>query len=160
MGGWFCKATQTANTRLSRMLADEARVAPLLGTLAPKLAAYIEADGWRVLLFEQVPGRHADLQPGSPDRALLGEMADQLYATADSLRVDSLSSLANQWRRASPWRRLQALPHADLPPAIASRLDRAAAGERDRLSALESETLAHTDLHAPMSSSTATGLGS
>jgi Ser/Thr protein kinase RdoA (MazF antagonist) len=145
---WFCKATRTADTRLARMLADEAKVSPMLGRLAPELIAHIEDSGWRVLVFEYVPGRHADLQPGSPDLDQLAAIADQLYTTAASLRVDSLPRLVDQWRRASPWRRLQALPSAELPPGIASRLERAAAGEQARLSALEAATLAHTDLHA------------
>ncbi|WP_199040021.1 phosphotransferase [Glycomyces salinus] len=145
---WFCKATPMADARLSRMLADEARVAALLGSLAPELVAHVEARGWRVLLSEHVPGRHADLSPGSPDLELLAAMVDQLHATAAGLRVDSLPRLVDQWRRASPWRRLQALPHTELPPGIASRLEWAAAGEQGRLSVLEAETLAHTDLHA------------
>ncbi len=120
----------------------------MLRGLAPELVAYIEAGGWQVLLLEHVPGRHAELSPGSPDLELLAAVVDQLHETANRQRVDSLPRLVDQWRRASPWRRLQALPQADLSPAIASRLEWAAAGEQGRLSVLEAETLAHTDLHA------------
>ncbi len=45
----------------------EAMVNPYILQVAPRLLWHVEADGWDVLGFEHVDGRHADYSPGSPD---------------------------------------------------------------------------------------------
>jgi hypothetical protein len=45
----------------------EAMVNPYVLQVAPRLLWHVDADGWNVLGFEHVAGRHADYSPGSPD---------------------------------------------------------------------------------------------
>ncbi|MER6196013.1 aminoglycoside phosphotransferase [Streptomyces sp. NPDC001586] len=63
----FLKATPLSH-RHAPTLNTEARLAPAVRPLAPGLLHHGAAGGWRWLLFEHVPGRAADLSPGSPDR--------------------------------------------------------------------------------------------
>jgi Ser/Thr protein kinase RdoA (MazF antagonist) len=42
-------------------------VNPYVLQVAPRLLWHIEAEGWNLLGFEHVAGRHADYSPGSPD---------------------------------------------------------------------------------------------
>ncbi|MFE3946229.1 hypothetical protein ACFXPV_30890 [Streptomyces sp. NPDC059118] len=63
----FLKATPRSH-RHAPTLDTEARLAPAVRSLAPRLLHHGTADGWRWLLFEHVPGRPADLSPGSADR--------------------------------------------------------------------------------------------
>lgn len=147
-GTVFCKAVRSTDTRLAAMLAQEAAVTPLLNGLAPSLLADTEAGGWRVLLFEHVPGDHVDFTPGRTRLDLLTDLIDQLYEAALGVGDLEIPSLAGQWRRASPWRRLWADPPEGLAPEIQVLLGPAARTEDDRLAAVEGGRLAHTDLHA------------
>jgi len=45
----------------------EADVAPHVRSFAPALIAHIVTSGWNILIFEALPGRHADYRPGSAD---------------------------------------------------------------------------------------------
>lgn len=45
----------------------EAMIAPHLGEIAPRLRWQVEVDGWNLLAFDRIDGRHADYSPGSPD---------------------------------------------------------------------------------------------
>lgn len=45
----------------------EAMINPYVLQIAPRLLWHIEADGWNVLGFEHIEGRHADYSPGSQD---------------------------------------------------------------------------------------------
>ncbi|MEV4515612.1 phosphotransferase [Dactylosporangium sp. NPDC049525] len=45
----------------------EADVAPYVRSLAPELIAHTVTSGWNALIFEALPGRHANYQPGSAD---------------------------------------------------------------------------------------------
>jgi hypothetical protein len=45
----------------------EVAVNPHVAGVSPLLLARVTVAGWDMLLFEHIPGRHADLSPGSPD---------------------------------------------------------------------------------------------
>ncbi|MFE6178804.1 aminoglycoside phosphotransferase [Streptomyces sp. NPDC056464] len=45
----------------------EADISPYVQDIAPKLYWHAEEDGWSLLGFEYVEGKHADFTPGSPD---------------------------------------------------------------------------------------------
>ncbi|MFE7583588.1 hypothetical protein ACFU5Y_18785 [Streptomyces gardneri] len=66
-GRVFLKATPLSH-RHAPTLETEARLAPAVCALAPRLLHHGTADNWRWLLFEHIPGRAADLSPGSADR--------------------------------------------------------------------------------------------
>ncbi|WP_405099626.1 hypothetical protein [Micromonospora sp. NBC_01412] len=76
----FCKGIPITD-RLAWTLRNEARVNPHLPGIAPALLWHVEQAGWLLAGFEHVPGRHADLRPGSPD---LPAVAGVLAALASS----------------------------------------------------------------------------
>ncbi|WP_327032720.1 hypothetical protein [Micromonospora ureilytica] len=77
----FCKGGESSSPA-AWLYRNEARVNPWLPEAAPRLLWTVERDGWLLLGFEHVAGRHPDLAPGSPDlpllAALLTELSDQL----------------------------------------------------------------------------------
>ena len=54
----------------------EAAVNPAVRTVGPRLIAHVQTDGWDLLVFEHVPGRHADLSAGSRDLPPVVEVLD------------------------------------------------------------------------------------
>jgi hypothetical protein len=60
----------------------EALVNPYVRHVGPRLLWQVEADGWNVLGFEHVSGRHADYSPGSPDLPKVIEAMRRLGATS------------------------------------------------------------------------------
>ncbi|MEU7673500.1 hypothetical protein AB0C42_01630 [Micromonospora taraxaci] len=80
-GRAFCKGGESSSPN-AWLYRNEARVNPWLPKAAPRLLWTVERDGWLLLGFEHVAGRHPDLAPGSPDlpllSALLTELGDQL----------------------------------------------------------------------------------
>nr|BEK71417.1 hypothetical protein KPHV_86440 [Kitasatospora purpeofusca] len=62
----FLKATPISH-RHAPTLDVEARLAPAVRSLSPRLLHHGTAGSWRWLLFEHVPGRSADLSCGSAD---------------------------------------------------------------------------------------------
>lgn len=87
----FLKATPLSH-RHAPTLDTEARLAPAVRSLAPRLLHHGAASGWRWLLFEHVPGRSADLSLGSADRdaaaRALRRLATLLAPAAATLRVE------------------------------------------------------------------------
>jgi len=77
-GRFFCKGAAADNS-MGWMHRNEARINPYLPAPMPRLHWQVEVDGWLVLGFEYVEGRHPDLSPGSPDlpavAVTLGAMA-------------------------------------------------------------------------------------
>jgi hypothetical protein len=67
-GRVFCKAV-TADNPLGWMHRNEARLNAFLPDATPRLLWQVKVDGWLVLGFEHVTGRHPDLSVGSPDLA-------------------------------------------------------------------------------------------
>jgi hypothetical protein len=49
----------------------EAAINPYVHTVSPRLLWQTEADGWNLLGFEYLEGRHADYSPGTPDLPLV-----------------------------------------------------------------------------------------
>jgi RIO1 family len=77
-GRVFCKGVAADNS-MGWMHRNEARMNAHLPPPMPRLLWQIEGDGWLLLAFEYVSGRHPDLTPGSPDlpgvAAALSDMA-------------------------------------------------------------------------------------
>lgn len=145
---WFCKAVRVSGSRLEQMLNDESRISRRVGSLAPALIADFTQDSWRVLLFENAPGRHLNLSPQNSDLGLLTELVNELHRELPGVSPDGFSRLSDQWRRLSPWRRLAALPRSEVTAVTAALAEEASENEHQRLQLLQSETLAHTDLHS------------
>ncbi|WP_405777267.1 aminoglycoside phosphotransferase [Streptomyces sp. NBC_00859] len=56
----------------------EADINPYVTPLAPRLLFHVIADGWDVLGFESIDGRHADYSPGSSDLAKVTDALREL----------------------------------------------------------------------------------
>ncbi|WP_344478702.1 phosphotransferase [Nonomuraea monospora] len=59
-------------------LRNEAATVAWVSRIAPRLLWRIDVEGWVMLGFEHVNGRHADYRPGSPDLPLLANAVAQL----------------------------------------------------------------------------------
>ncbi len=56
----------------------EMEINPYVLTVAPRVLWQIEADGWNLLGFEHVDGRHADFSPDSPDLPKIADLVQRL----------------------------------------------------------------------------------
>jgi hypothetical protein len=72
----------------------EVAVAPHTAGVGPQVRWRTEADGWDLIAFDAVPGRHADLGPGSPDLLAVAEVLARSSMLAAPGR---LSAWADQW---------------------------------------------------------------
>jgi hypothetical protein len=125
-GRVFCKGGP-ADSPQAVMHRNEAAVNPFLPeNLAPRLFWRVEQDGWLLLGFEHVPGRHADLSPASPDLPLVADALRKIGAIA---LPESPRMIADHWQAAladqpfSEWAaeaprhmRGSTLIHSDLNP--------------------------------------------
>lgn len=73
----FIKGTRD-NPRRARTQNTEAAINPYVRPLGPQLLWHVDTDGWNILGFEHIAGRHADLSPGSPDLPKIAEALRQL----------------------------------------------------------------------------------
>ncbi|WP_030104199.1 hypothetical protein [Actinoalloteichus caeruleus] len=135
----FLKAVRGVSKRM-RWLRNEITAAPLTGGLAPAVLMAEDVGEWLVVVFEHVPGRAANLSPGSPDLPLVAEVVNRIGQRPGS----GLKPLRVRWGVTDWWYRLAAeAPDAvvgwDTDEAVrwASRFPGGAEGDR----------LAHTDLH-------------
>lgn len=144
-GSLFIKGITSGRAEV-RAHRHEAYVNSRLPDLAPRLLWTVEVDGWLLLGFEHIQGRHADLAPGSPDLRLVVEAVGAL---AEGLgHVAGAPGLAAQWSRLAAWRRLRHDPPVDLDPWSRANLDRFVDWERGAVDAVTGTSLAHTDLHS------------
>jgi hypothetical protein len=144
----FCKAIANAEGSRGHMHRHEADVNPWLPPdMAPRLRWRTEAEGWLLLGFDHVHGRHADLSPGSAElaavAATVNALADRLaYSPAEAPR------LAEHWARLSAWQRLARSPESLLDVWAVGHLDELVAWESRGIELADGNSLVHTDLHS------------
>jgi hypothetical protein len=110
----------------------EAAVAPHLPTSCPRLYWHLELDGWSLLGYEVVSGRHADYAPGSPDLPLVEAALNELQGIAAPADID-IKNAVDRWAQYAPPGTVQhfdgnSLLHTDYAPDNVL-----IAGERARL---------------------------
>ncbi|MFJ4188803.1 hypothetical protein [Kitasatospora sp. NPDC089509] len=145
-GRLFVKAARLDSPNLW-MARKEAQAAPAVKGIGAALLWQEEADGWLVTAFEYVPGRHADLSPGSSDLPMI---AGTLTGLADRLTpAPALKtfSLARRWAGSALWSEIAAT--GGLTPWQAEHLERLRELESRVSDAVAGETLAHTDMTGP-----------
>lgn len=144
----FCKGIGNAEGKRGRMHRHERDVNPYLpSAVAPRLRWSTEAAGWLLLGFDRVPGRHADLAPGSPDLPLVADMLGTLARELAHCAANA-PRLAEQWARLAAWCRLAHDIPADMDDLARGRLDVLQEWERRAIELVEGDSLVHTDLHS------------
>ncbi|NUS16576.1 MAG: aminoglycoside phosphotransferase [Streptomyces sp.] len=98
----------------------EAAVAPHLPSSCPRLFWHLELDGWSLLGYEVIDGRHADYTPGSPDLPLVEAALAELQGTAAPSDI-GIKRAVDRWAEYAPPGTLQhfegdALLHTDFAP--------------------------------------------
>lgn len=143
----FCKGISGAEGKRGQMHRHERDINRFLpSAIAPRLRWSTETAGWLLLGFDKVPGRHADLAPGSPDLPLV---ADTVTTMTRELAHTTAGAplLAEQWARLAAWRRLAA-NRADLDDWTKNQVDVLIEWERLAIELVNGDSLVHTDLHS------------
>jgi hypothetical protein len=73
----FVKGLRSAHPRVFTQ-AREAAINPHLVGISPLLLFHVQVDGWDVLVFEHLSGRHADVTPGSADLPAVATLLERL----------------------------------------------------------------------------------
>lgn len=127
---------------------NEAAVNQLLPAgLAPRMLWEVTVDGWLLLGFEHVDGRHADLSPYSPDLTPIAETVARLRPALTPCPLPA-RSISARWARLPAWRNYSEDRPADLDPWEAEHLPRLVELEAAAPELLDGDTLLHTDLQA------------
>ncbi|MGV9314760.1 phosphotransferase family protein [Streptomyces sp. NPDC003691] len=117
--GLFLKGVPGSDSDEAAALGREALLGRAVGGVGPTLRYDVRAAGWRVLVFDRVGGRHADLAPGSPDLPAVREVLRRMG-------------------------QLRAPSGAAVPPLTERFAGHLGAGEAELLAG---DTLLHTDTH-------------
>ncbi|MET9225343.1 hypothetical protein [Lentzea sp. NPDC003310] len=124
-GPVFCKGGRTGSSQAVMHRNEAAVSSHLPGDLAPRLLWQVEEEGWLLLGFEHVSGRHADLYPGSADLPLVADAVTRIAgitppATRRMIAAHWEAALANETdelaARAPRYMHGQTLVHSDLNP--------------------------------------------
>ncbi|KQC37078.1 hypothetical protein UK82_17420 [Frankia sp. ACN1ag] len=138
----FVKGVKGISRRM-RWLRNEITAGALAGGIAPAVlfAEDVTADDdWLVVGFEYLPGRAADLAPGSVDLPAVGVTVDRIGA----LPAPGIRGLHLRWEVQDWWSRL-----GEIAPDVVTGWD---VEDMDRWTvlapeAVEGDRLVHTDLH-------------
>lgn len=109
----FLKGVRADEERAVWMCRNEQRLGPLLPGVAPPVLWLVEVDGWVILGTEWVPGRAADIAPGSPDLPLVAA-AVQRVAELGTPRPGRWLPLAKRWDLPGPALDGDTVVHTDL----------------------------------------------
>lgn len=76
---------------------NEARINPHLPAPMPRMHWQIEADGWLMLGFEYVEGRHPDLSPDSPDLPVVAATLNAMAAALTPCPIPKVQAATVRW---------------------------------------------------------------
>lgn len=144
-GACFLKGAPTSSPT-AWMFRNEIAAAAA-GAPGPSLVWSADVDGWMLLCWQYVRGRHPDLAPGSGDLASIAAALWELAALPPLAVTSSFAPQTRRWEQMQPWRHLVADPPEHVDPWVKSNVDNFAAAEYDALQVLTGTHLAHTDLH-------------
>ncbi|WP_233427812.1 phosphotransferase family protein [Actinokineospora spheciospongiae] len=128
-------------SRRMRWLRNEITGSLHASDIAPDVVFHADMDDWLIIGFAYVPGRRADLSPGSADLPLVAGTLSRI----SRIQAPDLRPLRDRWFATDWWTRL-----ADEAPDHIRGWD---AAELARVSAtapalVDGTSLLHTDLHA------------
>ncbi|MEU7527716.1 phosphotransferase [Saccharothrix sp. NPDC042600] len=142
----FCKGI-TADSPSAWMHRNEAVVSPFLPErLAPRLLWEIEVDGWLLLGFEHVIGRHANLSPDSSDLPLIAEAVVEISRTPAPPKSVAQRPIAAQWKRMVGEQNRLA-PHVGIDPGCAANAELLASWASRAPEHMLGNRLIHSDLN-------------
>jgi hypothetical protein len=127
-------------SRPMRWLRNEVSAGALAAPLAPAVLFSVELDEWLVAGFEYVPGRPADLSPGSPDLECVASTLERLSV----MPAPGLKGLHERWTVRDWWGRLAAEAPERVTGWNVDGMDRWTALAPE---AVQGDRLTHTDLH-------------
>ncbi|MEW2519024.1 aminoglycoside phosphotransferase [Actinacidiphila alni] len=118
-GPVFLKGIPTDHPQV-RAQHREAAVAPHLPASCPRLYWHLELNGWSLLGYEAVDGRHADYAPGSPDLPLVEAALTDLQGITAPPDIE-IKQAVDRWAEYAPHGTLHhfdgdALLHTDFAP--------------------------------------------
>ncbi|PWU52353.1 hypothetical protein DLJ47_19155 [Micromonospora sp. S4605] len=96
-GRIFCKGGEIDGPS-AWLYRNEARVNPHLPDVVPCLRWTIEEEGWLLLGFEYVAGRHPDLAPGSPDLRPVAQLLSGVSRQLTPAPPIPVQRFADRWR--------------------------------------------------------------
>ncbi|MEU4550741.1 hypothetical protein [Micromonospora violae] len=135
-GRAFCKGGELSSPA-AWLYRNEARVNSWLPEAAPRLLWTVDHDGWLLLGFEHVAGRHPDLAPGSPDLPLLAELLIELNDQLTPCPPVVVRPFADRWHDLIAPELVDgdALLHTDMTPRnfVVPKRERAGSGTRVRV---------------------------
>jgi hypothetical protein len=136
----FCKGVRGGGRR-AMFLDNEITTNARTGGIAPAVLCGVELDDWKIAGFEFVPGRRANLSPGSADLDRIARTID----TMSTLAAGDTRPLSLRWRSTNWWRKL-----ADKTPDMVRGWDMDALDHLSERcpSLVTGDRLTHTDLHA------------
>jgi hypothetical protein len=116
-GRFFCKGASGDNPK-AWMHRNEARINFCLPPQVPGLCWQVEADGWLLLGFEYVRGRHPDLRPGSRDLPALAATLTTMAAALTPCPAKKVQAATARWadRVAAEFVDGNTLLHTDVTP--------------------------------------------
>jgi hypothetical protein len=118
-GTVFVKGIPTDHPQVSAQH-REAAVAAHLPSSCPRLYWHLEPDGWSLLGYEVIDGRHADYAPGSSDLPLVEAALSELQGITAPADVE-IKQAVDRWAQYAPPGTIQhfdgdALLHTDFAP--------------------------------------------
>jgi hypothetical protein len=113
----FCKGAAAGNP-MGWMHRNEARINPHLPAQVPRLQWQVENDGWLLLGFDYVDGRHPDLSPGSPDLPAMAAALSQMATTLTPCPAVKVQAATARWADWIPPEAVDGntLVHTDVTP--------------------------------------------
>jgi len=127
---------------------NEARANPWLPGLAPRLLWTLDTDGWLLLGFEHIEGRHADVSPGSPDLPRIADVLAGMERDLTPCPSIPLQTLSQRWAALPAWHLLSRNRPEGLDSWTRDNLHRLLDTEASAPDLLAGHTLVHTDLNA------------
>lgn len=113
----------------------------------PCLLWTVEAGGWLLAGYAVVPGRRANLAPGSPDIPAVTHLVSRLAEELTHSPMPEVTPLATKYERFAGWEWL-AGQHGDALDAWEKQhLDRLIQADRDITDVLDGHNLVHGDIH-------------
>lgn len=135
----FLKGVNGVSRRM-RWLRNETTAAPLTGGLSPAVVFSEDVDGWFIVGFEHITGRHVSLAPASPDLPIVATAVNRI----STLPGRGLRPLRARWGVTDWWRKLA----AEAPERTAGwDLGLVSAWSSRFPELVDGDRLAHTDLH-------------